>query len=109
VDLQFYAKGTALCHDGFWYDVRSEIAVVESAPEADRRTDACFGVLQPHALLQGISQLTLGSKAKLSCTPDYGYGAEGAPPKIPPNSDLVFEVELLQIGEEKASSGCALQ
>ena len=67
-------------------------------------------MLPPLTPCQGISQLTLGSKAKLTCTPDYGYGEEGAPPKIPPNSDLIFEVELLQIEDEKASgSSCVVQ
>jgi len=60
---------------------------------------------------EGIAQLTLGSKAKLTCSPDYGYGEEGSPPKLPPHATLIFEVELLQIGEEKAQQGsrCVLQ
>jgi FK506-binding protein 1 len=33
----------------------------------------------------------------LTISPDYGYGPQGFPPVIPPNSDLVFEVELLGI------------
>lgn len=59
---------------------------------------------------QGIAQMTLGSKARLTCTPDYGYGDEGSPPKIPPGAVLIFDVELLQIGDDKpAKPGCALQ
>lgn len=46
---------------------------------------------------EGVPQLSLGQKAKLICTPDYAYGARGFPPVIPPNSTLVFEVELLKI------------
>ncbi|CAD6886948.1 unnamed protein product [Tilletia controversa] len=46
---------------------------------------------------EGVPQLSLGQKAKLIITPDYGYGARGAPPVIPPNATLHFEVELLKI------------
>ncbi|MCO5566192.1 hypothetical protein L7F22_019868 [Adiantum nelumboides] len=46
---------------------------------------------------EGVPQLSLGQKAKLTCTPDYAYGANGYPPVIPANSTLVFEVELLKI------------
>lgn len=46
---------------------------------------------------EGVPQLSLGQKAKLTCTPDYAYGARGYPPVIPANSTLVFEVELLKI------------
>ncbi|KAJ7223498.1 FKBP-type peptidyl-prolyl cis-trans isomerase [Mycena pura] len=46
---------------------------------------------------EGVPQLSLGTKAKLTVTPDYGYGSRGFPPVIPPNATLVFEVELLKI------------
>ncbi|GAA5912250.1 FKBP-type peptidyl-prolyl cis-trans isomerase [Sporobolomyces salmoneus] len=46
---------------------------------------------------EGVPQLSLGQKAKLTCTPDYAYGARGFPPVIPANSTLIFEVELLEI------------
>ena len=46
---------------------------------------------------EGVPQLSLGEKANLTCTPDYAYGAKGYPPVIPPNSTLIFEVELLKI------------
>ena len=38
--------------------------------------------------------MSKGQRAKLTCTPDYGYGAEGAAGVIPPNATLIFDVEL---------------
>ncbi|KDR68756.1 hypothetical protein GALMADRAFT_231080 [Galerina marginata CBS 339.88] len=46
---------------------------------------------------EGVPQLSLGQKAKLTITPDYAYGSGGYPPIIPPNSTLYFEVELVKI------------
>jgi FK506-binding protein 1 len=46
---------------------------------------------------EGVVQMSLGEKATLDITPDYGYGSQGAGGVIPPNADLVFEVELLKI------------
>eukprot|EP00123_Amoebidium_parasiticum_P022670 comp9221_c0_seq1/m.4361 comp9221_c0_seq1/g.4361 ORF comp9221_c0_seq1/g.4361 comp9221_c0_seq1/m.4361 type:complete len:120 (-) comp9221_c0_seq1:318-677(-) len=54
---------------------------------------------------EGVLQLKEGTRAKLTCSPDYAYGAEGAPPEIPPNSTLVFDVELLSIGDKLAVGG----
>jgi len=44
--------------------------------------------------------MSLGEKAELHITSDYGYGTNGAGDVIPPNADLVFEVELLKIGHK---------
>jgi len=46
----------------------------------------------------GVIQMSLGEKAILNISSDYGYGSRGAGGVIPPNADLVFEVELLKIG-----------
>jgi FK506-binding protein 1 len=58
-------------------------------------------------------EMSLGEKAVLHITSDYGYGAAGAGGGvIPPNADLDFEVELLQIGDQKApvvkGGGCCV-
>ena len=42
----------------------------------------------------GVASMKVGELCELYCEPMYGYGAAGAPPSIPPNSVLKFEVEL---------------
>jgi len=46
---------------------------------------------------QGLVGMCEGEKRKLIIPPQLGYGASGSPPKIPGDSVLVFEVELLKI------------
>ena len=41
--------------------------------------------------------MSIGQRAKLTCSPDYAYGARGHPPVIPQNATLIFDVELLRI------------
>ena len=40
---------------------------------------------------EGVMQMSLGEKAMLHITSDYGYGTRGAGGVIPPNADLNFE------------------
>ena len=53
------------------------------------------------AVIEGWQDLLLemkvGEKVKAWIPSALAYGEAGAPPSIPPNSLLVFEVELLQV------------
>lgn len=46
---------------------------------------------------EGVVQLKVGTKAVLYIPSHLGYGKRGAGGVIPPNADLIFEVELLDI------------
>ncbi|EKX47190.1 FKBP-type peptidyl-prolyl cis-trans isomerase [Guillardia theta CCMP2712] len=50
---------------------------------------------------EGVLQMSLGEKSQLVISPEYGYGATGQGP-IPPNAELVFDVDLLAINGQKA-------
>ncbi|XP_029911986.1 FKBP prolyl isomerase 1Ab [Myripristis murdjan] len=46
---------------------------------------------------EGVGQMSVGQRAKLTCSPDFAYGHKGHPGIIPPNATLIFDVELLRL------------
>ncbi|XP_053308904.1 peptidyl-prolyl cis-trans isomerase FKBP1A [Spea bombifrons] len=46
---------------------------------------------------EGIAQMSVGQRARLTISPDYAYGSKGHPGVIPPNACLIFDVELLRM------------
>ncbi|MEE6506466.1 hypothetical protein FKM82_007684 [Ascaphus truei] len=46
---------------------------------------------------EGVAQMSVGQRARLTCSPDYAYGSTGHPGIIPANATLIFDVELLRI------------
>ena len=44
---------------------------------------------------EGISQLSIGEKARVIIPAKMGYGDHGFPGLVPPNSPLLFDCELI--------------
>ncbi|MFY9327416.1 MAG: FKBP-type peptidyl-prolyl cis-trans isomerase [Georgfuchsia sp.] len=67
----------------------------------DRNDPFEFGLGQRQVIAgwdEGVQGMKVGGTRKLTIPPELGYGTRGAGSDIPPNSILVFEVELLGIG-----------
>ncbi|XP_060775580.1 peptidyl-prolyl cis-trans isomerase FKBP5-like isoform X6 [Neoarius graeffei] len=79
----------------------------------DQKEPFVFNVGKGHVIKAwdiGVHSMQKGEVCILMCKPEYAYGSVGIPPKIPPNSTLLFEVELLSFrGEELTEDGGILR
>jgi FKBP-type peptidyl-prolyl cis-trans isomerase len=81
---------------------------LENGTVFDSNVDPKFGHVQPFEFTLGAGQvipgwdkgivgMKVGEKKTLTIAPEDAYGASGVPGAIPPNSTLIFDVELLGI------------
>jgi FKBP-type peptidyl-prolyl cis-trans isomerase len=47
---------------------------------------------------QGVVGMKVGGRRRLVIPPELAYGSAGAPPKIPANATIVFDITLLSVG-----------
>ena len=52
---------------------------------------------------EGIALMSVGDKYRLIIPPDLAYGSQGAGNVIPPDATLIFDTELMSVGEQKES------
>ena len=56
-------------------------------------------------LAEGLKLMNVGSRYRFFVPPELAYGAQGAPPKIPPSAVMIFDVTLVKIaGPEQPKS-----
>ena len=46
---------------------------------------------------QTLTQMSPGSRATITCPPELAYGHAGVPGIVPPDSTLIFDVELFEV------------
>ena len=81
---------------------------LDNAGEKGKKFDSSVDRGQPFTFLlgagqvipgwdEGVAGMNVGGKRTLYIPAKLGYGSRGAGGAIPPNSDLIFEVELLKV------------
>ena len=64
-------------------------------PHLTHHPTLCLATQVILGLDQGVSQLSIGERAKISIPAALAYGERGFPGLVPPNSELVFDLELI--------------
>uniref|UniRef100_A0A4X2KRJ7 peptidylprolyl isomerase n=1 Tax=Vombatus ursinus TaxID=29139 RepID=A0A4X2KRJ7_VOMUR len=46
---------------------------------------------------EGVAQMNVDQRAKMTISPDYAYGSTGHPGIIPSNATVIFDMELIKM------------
>merc|ERR1712146_252300 len=92
-------KTGGICKDSDTVTAMYKGSLVENGQVFDQSTDPFKFQLGVGQVIpcwdKAFSQMQIGTKATINCPAASAYGEQGAGDKIPPNSDLKFDVELL--------------
>ncbi len=71
---------------------------IDSSTSRDKPTVFTLGAGQViRGWEDGVEGMKPGGKRQIEIPPDLAYGAAGAPPVVPPNSTLIFDIELIEV------------
>ncbi len=80
--------------------------LIESSTERGQPIQIQVGAgTVPIGLEQGILGMRLYGQRQIVVPPELAYGAEGKPPLIPPDAELVFDVEVMEITPAPGAPG----
>ncbi|GBG28301.1 Peptidyl-prolyl cis-trans isomerase [Hondaea fermentalgiana] len=101
-----YPNNGDMVHVHYTLQLASNGKVVDSSTASGRPLSFQIGMGRVIAGWdQGILRLSLGERARLYVASEFGYGSQGAGGGlIPPNENLVFDVELVGINELRPPS-----